>query len=163
MKSFDMAQIDPHARSERANWKRRVNQMIGLCLLVLFCLFEFLNFNNFCYRDMRKYNENELIDIAIKLNLARFDPQGERNKPYSTIAEFISQNPKCCNVHYSDQAMDVTPIARVLGIREVVVSVYYKMSDIAEKYKYYDSSVKMNSCGEILRTMGTPERIGPTS
>jgi hypothetical protein len=123
--------------------------------------FELLNFTNFCYRDMRYYDPGELVDIAIKLNLARFDPNGERNKPYESIETFRVENPNCCKLLYSDEMMGVSPMARLFGTNEVVARVYYKMSDTADEYQYYDSLVKMNSCGDVLRRMGTPEQYGP--
>jgi hypothetical protein len=135
--------------------------LVGLAVIVVLGMLEFLNLTNFCYRDTRFHGDNELTSAAIKLNIARFNSQGERNKAYSSVSDFMSQNPNCCKLYYNSGLMHVTILGRLIGIREVVVNVYYKMSDTADIYKFYDSWVRMNSCGDVLGTMGTPERAEP--
>jgi hypothetical protein len=136
--------------------------LVGLAIIVVLTVFEFLNLTNFCYRDTRYHDENELISAAIKLNIAMFNSQGERNKAYTSVSDFMSQNPNCCKLYYNNDLMYVTFLARLIGIREVVVNVHYKMSDTADIYKFYDSFVRMNSCGDVLNTKGIPERSGST-
>ena len=140
----------------------RSGRLVGLAAIVVLGFFELLNLTNFCYRDKRFHGENELISVAINLNIARFDSKGERNKAYSSVSDFLSQNPDCCKLYYNDDLMHVGFLGRLIGLRYVVVNVFYKMSDTADVYKYYGSWVKMNSCGEALDTKGIPEQFGPT-
>jgi hypothetical protein len=135
--------------------------LVASAIVVVLGVFELLNLTNFCYRDTRFHDENELISAAVKLNIAGFNPQGERNKAYTSVSDFMPQNPGCCKLYYNNDLMYVTFLARLIGIREVVVNVYYKMSDTADIYKFYDSFVRMNSCGDVLGSMGMPERSGP--
>jgi hypothetical protein len=154
-----MTRIPPQIRPPR-RWLSR--HSVGLAVFVVLGVFELLSLTNFCYRDTRFYDENELISAAIKLNIAMFSSQGERNKAYTSVSDFMSQNPNCCKLYYNNDLMYVTFLGRFIGIRQVVVNVYYKMSDAADIYKFYDSFVRMNSCGDVLGTMGIPEQSGPT-
>jgi hypothetical protein len=158
-----MTQIPPQIRLPR-RWltaRLRTRHLGALAIVVVLGAFELLNLTNFCYRDTRFLGENELISAAIKLNIARFDSQGERKKAYTSVSDFMSQNPNCCKLYYNNDLMYVTFLGRLIGIREVVVNVYYKMSDTADIYKFYDSFVKMNSCGDVLDAKGIPEQSGP--
>src|SRR5260370_20421831 len=77
---------------------------------------ECLNFTGFCYPQGRYLSDQELIDIAIK---SRLQYQGaenpEANKIYRSAEDFRSQNPGCCAVDRSRQAVPDATLSRILG------------------------------------------------
>jgi hypothetical protein len=113
----------------------------------------------FCLTHFKYYSDAELIDIVIKWNLSRHEPNNERDKVYASLAEFHRLNPNCCTVYRWQHYM--LPGFGIAG--DAVVNVYYKVSDTAEKDKYYDSHVRVSSCGEIRARGGTMEQFGPPS
>jgi hypothetical protein len=145
----------------------RSNRLAIRSVLIAVVAFELLNLTNFCYRDLRYYSEHDWIDRAVKENLRRHDPQGARNKSYSSLEEFYSQNEHCCRIIYftkliyTPHLLEVSPLTRLLCVKEFLVTVHYRSSDTEQKYKYYESFVRMNSCGDILGVMGTQNDYPP--
>jgi hypothetical protein len=87
-------------------------------LLVLLMVCTPLNLLGFCYSQFKFYSDEEFIRIAIQHNLKQYERQkkrwrdGERNLDYdlrdlprttnlitySSVDNFIQQNPKCCSI-----------------------------------------------------------------
>ena len=139
----------------------------GQIYILWVCRFELLNVTNFCFRKVRYLSENEFIDIAVKENLKRYEP-GSRdfNKAYDSLQTFYSQNPHCCKVIYftpdisAFHKLGVTPLTRLLCFKELIVNVYYEANDYPGQ-PYYDSFIRMNSCGDVLGAMGILETLPP--
>jgi hypothetical protein len=146
--------------STAASDLRRNRRYALMIVLGAFGLFQFLNWTGFCYGQFRYVREKELIEIAARMVMARYEPHGERNKYYSSLEDFFAQNPNCCEVHYGS-ALNSSPLGRVVGFYDMIVEVHYRMSDTAPKYKYYDALIRMNACGRRLENMGIPEERGP--
>jgi hypothetical protein len=148
--------------------ERRTSPLNRWALIGL-AIFEVLNLLNFCYLDMRFHSEEYWIDIAVRENLRLHAPYGDRDKIYSSLDDFYLENPACChviyltNLFYRPHVLEVSPLTRLLCIEEFLVNVRYKISDIREKDRYYDSFVRMNACGDILTTMGSLDDRAPNN
>jgi hypothetical protein len=155
----DDAQGSPGRIDDQRRRRMLVRNIIIVLLLCIFASVEVLNLSGFCYREMRYLSEKEFVDIAVMTNLAQHSPQGERNKIYVSLDDFYGENPNCCKVWYHSQL--IAPLARIVGLYELGVSVYYKMSDTNERDKYYNVDIFMNACGSVVRKLGTAEDHGP--
>jgi hypothetical protein len=139
-----------------------------------FAVFELLNLTNICYRKLRYLSEAEFINIAIQSNLKRYQPNEPDyfNKAYASLEDFHAQNPHCCRVMYftpdvsAFHEIGVTPLTRLICVKDLIVNVYYKANetyydDQTSDVRYYYSVVRMNSCGDILGSMGIQETLPP--
>lgn len=134
---------------------RPVQLTLGVFAIILSSLIV-LYATGFCFSRFRYYSDAELIDIVIKWNLTLHKPDSERDKIYPSLDEFHKLNPNCCRVHKTGHWMLSGP-----GAGDVIVNVHYKISDSAARPSYYDSHVRIGSCGNIRETGGTIEQQGP--
>jgi hypothetical protein len=125
-------------------------------------LLEYLNFTGFCYSQARYYRDEELIDAAIRWNIARYGSDPAIKKRYESIGEFKGQNPECCSVSkYGHWSLD--PIwVRLFGFYIVVVEVWYQVAEAAPGTdSFYNSLISFDACGKIVNTAGILEAYRP--
>jgi hypothetical protein len=120
-----------------------------------------LNFTGFCYPEMRYYGNQELLEIAINVNLKWHDPKAERSKIYKSLEEFKTINPNCCILfkwghHFADPI-----VFRFFGFYQSVAEIWYRVKDSGPQ-EFYSSYIFMNACGKVVQYWGTPESRGPS-
>jgi hypothetical protein len=124
---------------------------------------QFLNFTGFCYRDMRYYSSQQLIDRAIAYRIESHTPAFPDVKSYASVREFHQLNPNCCVLNVWGPDLFQNPwLARIFGFYRVTAELWYRYSDTDPKYPFYAASISLDACGGYAGFFGTQEERGAT-
>src|SRR3954462_6601873 len=122
----------------------------------------YLNSTGFCYNERRYLSDGELIEKAIRYNLA--NPHSAPDLvAYSTFDDFLKSNPHCCVVHHEGHytVEDGPLLYRLLGWHDTVVEIWYRRRESGPT-PYYRSYVAVDACGRVVNRLGPFERgAGP--
>ena len=120
----------------------------------------FPNLAGYCHQERRYLSDGELIEKAA-LHILRDDPPYAQERwQYASVAEFIAANPDCCTVYRTGHDMlDHKMWERYLGWYYVMVELWYKVKN-ANPRDYYESFVRMDECGKVIRVSGWARSFG---
>ena len=115
---------------------------------------ETLNYSGFCWSRLRHYSDQELIDIAVRMELKYYSWEGPFSRKYESLNELYEQNQNCCSLYRWTHGM-ISDL-RFLGIYEAVVESWFR-TQTDGLLQFYKSEIFLNSCGNILRMTGHQE------
>ena len=104
---------------------------LGFVCLIALCAFEYLNFTNFCYAEVRYLGDQGICDGAIRDAIARVRPEDvvRGAKKYSSLEEFYQVNPVSCTL---DERLPPRPavwVRRASGQYFIPVYLWWKYKD----------------------------------
>jgi hypothetical protein len=138
----------------------RAQRIAGLSLLVIFLLFEFLNFTGFCYREVRYPSDKELLDAAVRRLMSESKLMGDDPIEYDSPEKLFQENPNCCSISRWGHQFSYPIGFRILGFYESIAQVAYKFSSRGP-LPVIEAYISMNACGKTFEVTSFRQPSGP--